>query len=54
MGFDAGDPALQLVERALDGETHHDIMTYAVNQWVSDYTFTAILGRLRLEDVLIG
>ena len=52
MGFDTGDCTLQLPERALDGESHHDIMTYAANQWVSDYTFTAILDRLRLEDAL--
>lgn len=54
MGLDLGDQLLLLPQRTLDGVTHHDIMTYAENQWVSDYTFTAIFERLKTEDALLG
>lgn len=52
VGFDVGDPTLGLPMRALPGTTHHDVMTYAERQWVSEYTFGAILTRLRLENEL--
>lgn len=53
VGFDMGDPALGLPRRVLDGQRHHDVMTYAERQWVSDYTFNAILARLISEDALV-
>lgn len=54
IGLDHGDQSLMLPQRVLDGETHHDIMTYANNQWLSEYTFIAILQRLEVEDALIA
>ena len=53
VGLDMGDPALGLPRRVLDGQQHHDVMTYADRQWVSDYTFNAILARLMSEDALV-
>jgi len=53
IGLDLGDVNLGLPARALDGTLHHDVMTYAASQWVSEYTFNAILERLRLEDAMI-
>ena len=50
VGFDIGDPALGLPMRALPGHTHHDVMTYADNQWLSAHTYHAILDRLIHED----
>lgn len=53
MGFDAGDPELGIPMRVLLGTTHHDIMTYAENQWISEYTFEAIHRRLLAEESLV-
>ncbi|NKJ37363.1 hypothetical protein [Rhizobium sp. SG570] len=53
VGLDVGDPTLGLPLQALSGSDHHDIMTYADNQWISPYTYQAILGRLVEEDALI-
>lgn len=50
VGFDIGDPALGLDMKALPGDTHHDVMTYDNNQWLSAYTYHAILDRLIHED----
>ena len=38
--------------RILQGDKCHDVMTYEENQWVSDYTFKAILARLLDEESL--
>lgn len=53
-GFDAGDVELGHPPRAIPGLTHHDIMTYADNQWISAYTFEAIRLRLIAEDAIGG
>lgn len=53
VGFDPGDPTLGLPMRALPGTTHHDVMTYADNQWLSAYTFEALRVRLNEEDSLV-
>ncbi|MEO8372123.1 MAG: hypothetical protein ABI806_23260 [Candidatus Solibacter sp.] len=53
-GFDVGDAALQLPMTPLVGTSCHDIMTYAANQWISAYTYQAILKRLAEEDALVG
>lgn len=53
-GFDSGDPELGQPPRAIPGLSHHDIMTYADNQWISAYTFEAIRLRLLAEDALGG
>ena len=51
-GLDLGDATLGLPMAALAGTDHHDVMTYAVNQWISPYTYKAILQRLIEEDAL--
>src|SRR5262249_50799570 len=51
-GFDVGDPALNLPMVALAGIDHHDVMTYADDQWLSPYTYKAILDRLIAEEAL--
>lgn len=50
VGYDPGDPDLGLEARVLNGVQHHDVMTYAVQQWVSAHTFEAIRRRLVEED----
>ena len=52
VGFDVGDGQLALPMVALSGESHHDIMTYAENQWVSAYTYLAIMNRIQAEQAL--
>ncbi len=39
--------------QALPGNVYHDVMTYADNQWLSAYTYQAILTRLIAEDALV-
>lgn len=51
-GLDVGDPNLGLPLAALPGTSHHDVMTYADAQWLSPYTYGAILDRLVAEDAL--
>ena len=51
-GLDVGDPALGLPMTALAGTNHHDVMTYADDQWLSPYTYMAILDRLIAEAAL--
>jgi hypothetical protein len=52
VGVDTGDHELNLPAAALPGLKYHDVMTYADNQWLSAYTYQAILTRLLQEDVL--
>jgi hypothetical protein len=52
VGFDVGDIELNLPMRVLAGNTHHDVMTYKPNQWLSEYTYKAILARLVAEEAL--
>ena len=52
VGFDVGDAELGLPMLALAGNRHHDVMTYADNQWLSKHTYGAILDRLLAEDRL--
>jgi hypothetical protein len=53
VGVDIGDDELGLPAIALPGLQYHDVMTYADNQWLSAYTYMAILARLKEEDALI-
>jgi hypothetical protein len=48
-GFDTGDSALGLPMRAMANGISHDIMTYCDYQWISSYTYLAVLDRLRQE-----
>jgi hypothetical protein len=52
VGVDTGDRDLNLPLAALPGLKYHDVMTYADNQWLSAYTYQAILDRLIEEDAL--
>jgi hypothetical protein len=49
VGFDVGDSALGLKMNALPGVEWHDVMSYCKNQWISSYTYSAILKRLKAE-----
>jgi len=49
VGFDTGDSALGLPMRAMANDHSHDIMTYCDYQWISSYTYLAVLDRLRQE-----
>jgi hypothetical protein len=52
VGFDVGDPGLGLPRMALPGTQWREIMTYCPNEWLSDYTYRAIMNRLATEDGL--
>ena len=54
VGFDVGDPGLPMPMRALPGDVHHDVMTYADSQWLSAYTYEAIHDRLVDEEVQLA
>jgi hypothetical protein len=53
VGFDVGDSNLALPMTVLSGHECHDVMTYADRQWLSAYTYTAVLERLRAEEQLV-
>jgi hypothetical protein len=50
IGLDVGNPELDLERSAMDNQTCHDIMTYCDYQWMSAYSYQAILARLKEED----
>lgn len=52
VGFDVGDPILNLPLAALRGTQWHDVMTYCNYQWLSSYTYQGIRLRLLAEDAL--
>jgi hypothetical protein len=52
VGYDAGYPARGIPARALPGTQWHDVMSYCPNQWVSAYTYKALLDRLRQEEAI--
>lgn len=54
VGFDAGDPNLNLPMRAMPGDDCHDVMTYMPLQWLSQYTYEAVYDRLLEEARLFG
>jgi hypothetical protein len=49
VGFDVGDPVVDLPMAALPGTTWHDVMTYCNFQWLSAYTYEGIRTRLIAE-----
>ncbi|SRR5579862_916901 len=53
IGFDVGDSANGLPMKALPGSAWYDVMTYCVNEWLSSYTYMAIMNRLNAENPLI-
>jgi len=50
VGLDFGHPDLGLTMSTMNNETCHDIMTYCDYQWISAYSYEAILARLREEE----
>lgn len=52
VGLDVGDDILKLERQALPYDKYSDIMSYDQRKWISDYTYKAILTRLRAEDAL--
>lgn len=54
VGFDTGDGALGIPMRVMSNDQSHDIMTYCDYQWISSYTYLAVLDRLRQEVAQFG
>ncbi|WP_144440827.1 hypothetical protein [Streptomyces roseifaciens] len=54
VGFDVGDPALNIPMAALPGLRWHDVMTYCNFQWLSSYTYEGVRNRLVAEDGTAG
>ncbi|WP_158835286.1 hypothetical protein [Streptomyces sp. NRRL S-350] len=52
VGFDVGDPQLNLPMAAKPGVDWHDVMTYCNYQWPCSYTYEGIRQRLADEDAL--
>ncbi|QQO16073.1 hypothetical protein JJB99_07935 [Bradyrhizobium diazoefficiens] len=50
VGYDLGDANLGLPLQSMAGISHHDVMTYANNQWLCQHTFEGIRVRLIAED----
>jgi hypothetical protein len=53
-GLDVGDPTHSLHAAALPGTEWTDVMSYCDNEWLSTYTYRALLERLRAEDAQNG
>jgi hypothetical protein len=51
-GFDVGDESHQIRMQPLPGDIWKDVMSYCDNIWISDYTYTGLLARLRAEMAL--
>jgi hypothetical protein len=43
-GFDVGDSAFSINRSLLSNATWNDLMSYCSNQWISDYTYKAMLS----------
>jgi hypothetical protein len=52
VGFDLGDTSLGLFPTVIPGKVGHDMMSYCEQQWISRYTYVAIMDRLRAENLL--
>lgn len=50
VGLDVGSTSEISKMSLLPGNRWYDIMTYCSNEWIADYTYSAILKRLNLED----
>jgi hypothetical protein len=46
-GFDVGDARLSITPQVYAPDVWTDMMTYCANEWISSYTYSAILDRLR-------
>jgi hypothetical protein len=54
IGFDVGDPALNIPMQACPHEQWADLMTYCDWQWISKHTYDGIHDRLVAEEQLFG
>ena len=45
-GFDVGDPCFSIARAVLPSSTWNDVMSYCTNQWISDYTYTAMYNNM--------
>lgn len=52
VGFDVGDQSVRLWPRVIPSKIGHDVMSYCEQQWISRYTYAALLERLRAEELL--
>jgi hypothetical protein len=54
VGYDEGDATnnLNLAALAMPSPKWHDIMSYCDYEWLSDYTYRAVMDRLRAEEAL--
>jgi hypothetical protein len=46
-GFDVGDPSLGIKPAVLPSSIWNDVMSYCSNQWISDYTYTAMYNYMK-------
>ena len=52
IGFDVGDSRYAIPMEALPGTLWHDVMSYCQRQWISSYTYGAMLTRINAENSL--
>lgn len=52
IGLDVGDSRFNIPMQALQGTTWHDVMSYCNFQWVSSFTYQALLTRINAENAL--
>ena len=45
-GFDVGDPYFGIAPAVLPSNIWNDVMSYCNNQWISDYTYTAMYNNM--------
>jgi hypothetical protein len=53
-GFDVGDPAFGINRSLLSNATWNDLMSYCSNQWISDYTYKAMLSYMTAHPSLLA
>ncbi|HEY3412078.1 MAG TPA: hypothetical protein VGM51_03365 [Armatimonadota bacterium] len=53
-GYDVGDPSLSIAPAVYPSDIWTDVMTYCDREWMSDFTYSGILNRLRAENPSAG
>jgi hypothetical protein len=48
MGFDLGDPSLDIAPTTYVNSTWTDVMSYCPSEWISDYTYEGLYGEMAL------
>ena len=51
-GLDTGDPSLGIPRAVYQGTVWRDVMSYCVNQWISDYTYKGIYDYMKANPSL--